>query len=82
MKTMRVKNCPRCKQIKPVIEFNRNVSSKDGLQCYCKMCQTAGTLNWKERNRQPNRGRDPYADPEEKKMVSEIIEEARSEMVD
>jgi hypothetical protein len=33
-----VKLCAGCKQEKPLSEFNRNASKKDGLQAYCKTC--------------------------------------------
>lgn len=36
---MRVKACPHCKKVKPVEEFNRRASSKDGRQSWCRACQ-------------------------------------------
>lgn len=36
---MRVKPCPHCKKVKPVEEFNRRSSSKDGRQSWCRACQ-------------------------------------------
>ena len=35
------KRCPQCKQIKPLSEFNKDRSRKDGLQAYCKSCLKA-----------------------------------------
>lgn len=32
------KRCLKCKTIKPIYEFNRNNSRKDGLHYYCKSC--------------------------------------------
>lgn len=32
------KLCPRCHELKPVIEFSRNIATYDGLQSYCKKC--------------------------------------------
>lgn len=32
------KTCPRCKQQKNHLEFNKNKSRKDGLNGYCKIC--------------------------------------------
>ena len=32
------KRCPRCKQVKPVKEFDKNRSQYDGLSGYCKIC--------------------------------------------
>ena len=32
------KTCPKCKQEKPLSEFYKNRSRKDGLQAWCKDC--------------------------------------------
>lgn len=34
-----MKICNKCKQEKPLSEFNKNKSYKDGLDCYCKECR-------------------------------------------
>lgn len=34
------KKCPKCKKIKQLTEFNKNKRCKDGLQKYCKICQS------------------------------------------
>jgi len=33
------KRCPKCDEVKPFEEFNKNRSSTDGLQAYCRPCQ-------------------------------------------
>lgn len=33
-----MKHCPKCDQSKPVSAFNKNPSTKDGLQRYCAEC--------------------------------------------
>lgn len=38
------RRCGGCKQVKPLEEFTRNSSTKDGLSVYCREC-------WRERNR-------------------------------
>lgn len=35
---MEVKRCSRCSEVKPVSEFHRKKSSKDGLFIWCKAC--------------------------------------------
>ena len=38
-KTIIIKRCTKCKQIKPLSEFSKRIKSKDGHQNYCKICQ-------------------------------------------
>ena len=33
-----MKECSRCHRELPESEFYKNISSKDGLQCWCKSC--------------------------------------------
>lgn len=35
-----MKKCPKCGMLKDTSEFNKNSSSPDGLQGYCKVCQS------------------------------------------
>lgn len=35
-----MKTCSKCKQEKPVTDFNVSKRSKDGFQVYCKSCYT------------------------------------------
>jgi 5-methylcytosine-specific restriction endonuclease McrA len=61
------KRCSKCGETKAVSEFHRNSASKDGRQCYCKVCKrasekatrdryrerrNASSLAWKKRNRE------------------------------
>lgn len=50
------KKCSRCGVIKPVSEFHRNASRKDGLSAYCKSCTSNLYPNYKKayRAKQPN----------------------------
>lgn len=36
-----MKTCSTCKKDKPLSEFNKKSSNKDGLECYCKECHRA-----------------------------------------
>lgn len=36
---VQVKTCPKCGECKPVSEFSKCKSRRDGLQCYCKSCK-------------------------------------------
>ena len=35
------KECYKCKKVKPVTEFHRNTTTRDGLQSYCKDCMSS-----------------------------------------
>lgn len=35
------KRCPRCTEVKPSSEFNKNAPAYDGLQSYCRACSVA-----------------------------------------
>lgn len=35
---METKRCSKCKKMKPLEEFNRQIASKDGRHYYCKQC--------------------------------------------
>lgn len=37
--TIQTKYCPQCKQFKPLSEFHKKQSNKDGFQTYCKPCR-------------------------------------------
>jgi len=38
---LKSKRCTKCKQWKPISEFNKRGTSKDGLQSWCRECQRA-----------------------------------------
>lgn len=37
---METKRCYKCKETKPILDFVRNKSKKDGLSSYCKRCNS------------------------------------------
>ena len=45
-----MKRCPRCDELKPLGEFNRN--TKRGRQHYCRPCQVDHWRNWDRERRQ------------------------------
>src|SRR5690606_5217579 len=47
---MATKRCSRCKQEKPVTEFGKDQSRKDGLQGYCRECQQAYNREYRKKN--------------------------------
>lgn len=58
MADLATKFCPICEQSKPVSEFNRNRTRKDGLQHACRPCQNQRRAEDERRNpRAPLRGK-------------------------
>jgi hypothetical protein len=50
-----MKTCPRCwslgrRATKPLSEYRKDASRKDGRQVYCKLCQSELTQQWGRRN--------------------------------
>jgi 5-methylcytosine-specific restriction endonuclease McrA len=44
------KHCPRCLETKPVADFHKDKSRKDGLFCYCKACNVRHVKAWQQQN--------------------------------
>lgn len=64
-----IKNCPKCKTDKELTEFHRSRSSKDGRQCWCKVCMNTrnkeNKINHKEYFQKWSRDHyDPSKNPE------------------
>ena len=55
--TIITKFCTRCKQIKPVAEFNKSTTARDGLQNWCKECQRKISREHMRRVRQTEEGK-------------------------
>lgn len=45
-----MKKCPRCLEDKPVSEFHKNATNKDGLGYYCRQCSNQRLKEWREKN--------------------------------
>ena len=43
-----LKKCSFCKYLMPLKGYNKNVSTSDGLQAYCKVCQSVRRPNRRE----------------------------------
>ena len=50
MDTTELKTCSKCKSAKPTTEFNKNVSSRDGLCSSCKACSNLANAAWRAAN--------------------------------
>jgi len=49
---METKFCTKCEKCKIISEFNRNKSTNDGLQAYCRSCQRSYSKRWEKTNRE------------------------------
>ena len=48
----RVKRCGKCKQWKPLSEFGRDKGKRNGLNSYCRKCQTVYLREYYQKNRE------------------------------
>jgi len=46
-----MKNCPKCKEQKPLAAFRKQSSTKDGLKYYCKECDDKTAKRYYEKNK-------------------------------
>jgi hypothetical protein len=62
------KTCPRCGQNKPISEWGRNKTKKDGLASECKKCHAAQVAEWRKENpeEQKRRSREQFAKSRER----------------
>jgi 5-methylcytosine-specific restriction endonuclease McrA len=45
------KHCSKCQITKPVLDFSKDKSRKDGLLSYCKSCNVRRATAWQKQNR-------------------------------
>lgn len=64
------KECVRCETIKPTHDFNKNSSSKDGFQSYCRLCSKE--YNQRYRHVSPDVESKPEVLPAEKVQAPEV----------
>ena len=46
----KTKVCSRCKKVKSITEYNKNVARKSGLSYYCKKCDYIANNKWRIQN--------------------------------
>lgn len=54
------KICTKCKEEKPLSEFYKDKSKKDGLKYYCKECDKKKVTDWQKKN--PDRVKQLYSE--------------------
>lgn len=65
------KTCSKCKQIKPLSEFARDKSGKNGLDYKCRACRKTAIDAWRSQHREHTRAYDKQwrkANPEKRKQ--------------
>ena len=45
------KECTRCKHVKPISEFNKNKSKKDGHNNLCRLCSNVNSKHYYDENK-------------------------------
>jgi hypothetical protein len=45
-----MKECTKCKEVKPLTDFYKNKANKDGRGSYCKPCSNRNSLDWAKNN--------------------------------
>lgn len=69
IKKMKTKKCPKCNKIKNITEFNKNKSTKDGLQIYCTECRK---FLYKKNKEQVKRTGSLYYKENRKKILERV----------
>jgi hypothetical protein len=72
-----MKQCTRCKEIKPTFEFSKSPKAKDGLHSYCKSCVAVYNREQRERNKLKNADRTEF--PETKRCSACGVTKTSSE---
>lgn len=52
MEEIKTKVCRKCGQNLPISEFTKKAKAKDGLQCYCKKCNSQATIEYARKRRE------------------------------
>jgi hypothetical protein len=52
--TLLTKQCPKCEQVKPKSEFNKDKYRKDNFRTYCKICDRKYNSTWAQNNKDKN----------------------------
>lgn len=57
MEEIKAKVCRKCGQELPISEFTRKATAKDGLQCYCKKCNSKVTAEYARKRKEREKAR-------------------------
>jgi hypothetical protein len=57
MEEIKTKVCSKCGQELPISEFTRKATAKDGLQCYCKKCNSKASNEYARKRREKENAR-------------------------
>ena len=65
------KTCVKCKQTKPLSEWGKNKSKKDGLASECKLCHAADSAKWRKQNPEEQKRRSRGQHAKNKSLANE-----------
>lgn len=52
MEEMKTKRCPKCGEIKNMSDFNKSRRTKDGFQCWCRVCDSESNNKYYKNNKE------------------------------
>ncbi len=75
---MKTRKCPECNEVKPATEYYKSAKTKDGLQCYCKVC-TKEKFKESKKKSDKKYNKKWLSIPENKKKKGEYIKQWQSD---
>ena len=74
---LRVKECPKCRTVKPLSAYSSNVGRRDGVQSYCAPCQREYQKEHYRRNAERYRASAAVRNEQRRAKVRRIIRKAK-----
>lgn len=72
------KQCKQCKEVKPVADYYKNKTTKDGLQRYCKVCCNINSKKFRENRPDYYWGKDGYFTTRYKETIQYQMEMSKA----
>ena len=68
-----MKRCTKCGEVKPLSEFGKDKSGRDGISSWCKKCNCEHVLKWQSANREKVNQRNRKWRSSNRKKMSELV---------
>ena len=75
-----MKQCSKCKELKPDSEFNKHARHKDGLSPWCKMCRAEYIKNPKIKLQENKRKRENHVKDPRRELLHGAKKRAKYKM--